>query len=129
MTDFHADTKCINCYCDFADHTYVKDSIIDYKCPHPRQESVYGGFHGGDPRDFHPDSECCSQTELSAHKLACELWYEAEAQGKTPEPEDCPSGWLYDDDGKAIAHVLRCPYGIGISTWQEETFFEPSEDE
>lgn len=33
----------------------------------------YGYFHGGDPRDFCPDPECCTEKEIAAHKRACEL--------------------------------------------------------
>lgn len=123
----HADHPCHNCGRDFADHNYVKDSIDQYACPYPRVETSYGAFHGGDPRQFHPDGECCTPEEAANHKAACELWHEAEARGETPEPESCPSGWIYDEDGKAIAHVLRCPYGIGIYQYEFEQFFEAQE--
>lgn len=33
-------------------------------------ESGYGGFHGGDPRDFHPDPECSTDAERAAHDAA-----------------------------------------------------------
>jgi hypothetical protein len=123
------DTKCANCHRDFADHNYVKDSITRYICPDPRVESGYGGFNGGDPRDFHPDAECCSAKELEAHKKACELWDSAEAKGEKPSPERCPSGWIYDDSGKFVAHVLRMPYGIGIYQIRIETEFEADDEQ
>ncbi len=80
----------------------------------------YGFFCGGDPRKFHPDYECCSEREIENHRKACELWNEAEARGETPEPEKCPSGWIYDEQGKAVMHVLRAPYGIGSYSYDDE---------
>ena len=80
----------------------------------------YGFFCGGDPRQFWPDGESCSETEIANHKAACALWNEAEARGETPEPEACPSGYLYDADGKCIGHVLRAPYGIGTYSYDDE---------
>lgn len=78
-----------------------------------RTEMIYGFFHGGDPRKFWPDEESCSAKEIESHKVACKLWDEMEACGAVPTPENCPSGWICDDKGKRIAHVLRSPYGIG----------------
>ena len=120
-------TRCRNCGAEFADHAYVPDSIDEYKCPHAVCEGHYGYFTGGDPRDFHPDYECCSPDELENHRRACELWNDAESRGETPEPEKCPSGWIYADDGTPICHVLRAPYGIGMVTVTFETTFEAVE--
>ena len=78
-----------------------------------RTESGYGFFCGGDPRRFYPDAESCSEKELANHAAACKLWTEAEARGEKPTPEACPSGWVYDAEGKPFMHVLRAPYGIG----------------
>lgn len=78
-----------------------------------RTEYGYGFFCGGDPRKFYPDHESCSEREIATHKSACDIWNEMEARGETPSPENCPSGWIYDESGKAVAHVLRAPYGIG----------------
>ena len=118
---------CRNCGDEFANHDYVKDSITQYKCKTPYQEGGYGYFCGGDPRKFSPDGECCSPAEIENHKRACNLWDEAESRGETLEPEKCPSGWIYDDAGKAIAHVLRAPYGIGIYSVECDQFYEPRE--
>lgn len=124
--DVNDDTPCVNCGRDFADHQYIKDSVTKYKCPVNHQESVYGFFHGGDPRNFHPDAESCSPKELENHKAACQIWDDAEARGETPEPEKCPSGWHQDEHGN-VYHVLRAPYGIGISTIEFEQLFEAGE--
>lgn len=123
----NADDRCANCGCDFADHDYIPNSIDQYQCPHPNTDVGYGYFHGGDPRNFHPDVECCTQAEVDNHRRACELWNEAERDGKTPEPEECPSGWIYDNNGKPVVHVLRSPYGIGTYTYEVAQFWEPAE--
>ena len=116
---------CAECGEEFANHNYVPNTIDTYKCPHPREEMMYGCFHGGDPRDFHPDYESCTDAEIENHKAACKLWDEADARGETPEPEACPSGWR--KAGESVVHVLKAPYGIGTyrTTW--ETQFTPWE--
>jgi len=73
----------------------------------------YGFFVGGDPRKFYPDRESCTDEEIENHKKACEVWNDAVERGETPTPESCPSGWIHDEKGNRIAHVLRAPYGIG----------------
>lgn len=122
--DIRATDRCRWCGDEFANHNYIKNSIDQYACPHPLQESGYGFFCGGDPRKFFPDGEGCDPKELENHRRACKLWDEAEARGETPEPEKCPSGWVYDEQGKAIAHVLRSPYGIGTYVIDIATTFE-----
>lgn len=87
---------------------------------------VYGFFCGGDPRKFHPDTDCTA-AEIERHARACALWNEAEARGETPTPEACPSGWEYDAAGKPIGHVLRAPYGIGVYQYDDDP--EPTLEE
>ena len=125
--DVRADDKCGNCHRDFADHDYVRDSIDQYKCPQMHQEAVYGYFTGGDPRGFFPDAESCSKKELDNHRRACALFDEQEAKGLEPTPEDCPSGFIYDDNGRCIGHVLRARYGIGTQVYKSVQFFEAVE--
>lgn len=81
-------------------------------------QTGYGFFCGGDPRKFHPDSDC-SEKEIANHKAACKLWDEAESRGEKYPPEECPSGFIYDTDGKCVGHVLRAPYGIGIYEYDD----------
>ena len=119
-----ADDKCVNCHKDYADHNYDAGRWV---CPHPRMESGYGGFHGGDPRTFYPDGESCTPAEIDAHRRACEIWDAAETRGETPEPESEPSGWI--SAGDTMVHVLRMPYGIGVWTIEIETEFEADEIE
>lgn len=120
------DEKCVNCGHDFADHNYVKDSIVTYLCPEKMQHMGYGFFHGGDPRTFFPDEECCTEQELKSHKRACDLWYDAEKRGETPTPENSPSGWIDLGNGD-MCHVLRSRYGIGVFTYELQNEFEPVE--
>lgn len=120
-----ATTICQNCGQEFAEHKYVPDSITQYKCPHPHVECTYGFFHGGDPRRFSPDYECCTQQEIELHKQACQLWDELEDSGQTPTPENCKSGWIYDQTtGERIGHVLKSKYGIGIYSVEFDQFFD-----
>lgn len=122
-----AETRCGCCGAEFADHTYDEPEKA-YKCPTPHVESGYGFFAGGDPRDFSPDGESCTPKEIANHKAACALWNEAAGRGETPEPEKCPSGWLYDEAGKPIMHVLRAPYGIGVYSYEFDRYFEMPDD-
>jgi hypothetical protein len=77
-----------------------------------RRETIYGFFHGGDPREFVPDTESCSEKEISAHRKACELFNAAEAAGLALPGLDCESGWETLPDGTA-RHVLKSSFGIG----------------
>ena len=52
--------------------------------PTPASEVIYGFYHGGDPRKFSPDYECCSEKEIADHKAACKLWDDMETRGETP---------------------------------------------
>jgi hypothetical protein len=70
---FRATEQCKNCGDEFANHEYVKDSITQYKCPHPHQEPGYGyGYRGLNPHQYHPDYECCHPDEIQRWKDACE---------------------------------------------------------
>lgn len=111
---------CANCGEDFYRHN--ADTEPPHMCPPECQEfsSCYGFFHGGDPRNFHPDYECCSEAEIENHKKACEEADRLESARDLP----CPSGWIRSDDGSVSIHVLRSPFGIGIITYPP-TCYEP----
>lgn len=114
--------QCKNCGCDFSEH--MQDGEPLYMCPPDCQMGcVYGFFHGGDPRNFHPDCQDSSEVEIENHRKACELANRLESEGK-PIDLECPSGWVYDDAGKPIMHLLRAPFGIGVSTYPP-TCYEP----
>lgn len=122
--DLKDTTRCANCYREFADHNYLLDSMDKYQCPTPQHETGYGYFPGGDPRDFHPDHECCTPEEIAAHREACEAW------DKGDKPETPPgSRYLYDDEGKVVAHVCGGKFGIGIYQLEIESWFEPLDED
>lgn len=83
------------------------------------EEASYGGFHGGDPRDFHPDYECSTEEERAAHAAACVAFAEAEARGEKPVLGDTHQS-AYDDDGRLIFHVAHNPYGLGTMVYRDE---------
>ena len=74
----------------------------------------YGYYRPRNPHDFHPGPECCSAEEIAAHKAACEAWDRGDYQ------RDDWDGWLYDEAGKAVMHVLRAPWSIGSYSETDE---------
>ena len=68
----------------------------------------YGYFPGGDPRHFHPDAECCTEKEITAHKAACEAWDRGEQM-------ECPPGHgeLKDAEGRVCGWWHGGAFGIG----------------
>lgn len=119
--------RCANCGESFSEHNYVIGEQEGYRCPVLGHDVVYGFFHGGDPRTFTPDVEGSTKKEIDHHKKACQFWDELESRGETPDPEKCPSGWILNDDGERVCHVLRAPYGIGVQMVEFEQFFESAE--
>lgn len=117
-------TRCENCGDEFANHYYVPSSITQYRCPRPHVESCYGFFTGGDPRAFSPDHESCSPEEIENHRKACDLADALERDGK-PVNWECPSGW--EQWGDAVVHVLRAPFGIGVTAIEVEQLFEAAD--
>ncbi len=92
---------------------------------------TYGYYPGGtDPRDFHPDSECCTPAEMAAHKAACEAW----ERGERPDPggPHLPLGGDLPADAVAVlkvigsggdvvgGHVTVAHYGIGTHSYRDE---------
>jgi hypothetical protein len=73
-------------------------------------ETIYGFFPGGDPRDFTPDEESCTEAELTAHREACRLADEAEKVGQ--EHSESPACYWTQMAGGA-AHVNTGKFGIG----------------
>ena len=103
-TGFKATDQCKNCGDEFANHDYVKDSITQYKCRTPHQESGYGyGYRNLDPNQYHPDYECCSPDEIQRWKDACEIV----------------------DRGEE--YTGNYSFGIGVYTIEWDQFFEPRE--
>ena len=107
--DIKATDVCSNCFCEFADHNYVKNSINKYKCPHKKQEASYGFFHGGDPNNFTPDFECCTPAEIEA-------WDEACKKGVQVKGASC----IVSDN----VRITKSTFGIGVTVTEYETYFE-----
>lgn len=118
-----ATDRCANCGEEFAEHNYIKDSISDYECPQPHVDYGYGYFHGGDPRHFHPDHECCTPEEIDRHSEACKEAERLEAGRNLP----CPSGWVQTEAGRY--HVLRAPFGIGVYAYETPQVFEAADEQ
>lgn len=74
----------------------------------------YGFFPGGDPREFTPDSEMCSNSEIQAWKEACDKWNQAERvviEGS--------HRWLTDAEGNVIGTATVSGLGIG-TYWYDD---------
>ena len=70
------------------------------------EQSNYGHFIGGDPRDFTPDPECSTPEERAAHKAACEAWGRGEG-------EDAPTVVGAETQGGGVV-VMHCRnFGLG----------------
>ena len=109
---------CKNCGEAFEDH--MQDGEPLYMCPYEHQmQPMYGFFHGGDPREFHPDAECTTPEEWAAHKEACRKADELESARDL----ECPSGWIRTPE--YTAHVCRAPSGLGITTFPPTCYEKP----
>ena len=109
---------CKNCGCNFDEH--MQDGEPPYMCPYEHQDQpLYGFFHGGDPRDFHPDYECSTPDEIAAHKEACQQANILEKARNMP----CHSGWVRTHE--FAAHILRAPFGLGITTYPPTCYEKP----
>lgn len=86
-------------------------------------EPIYGYPCVEDPRDFDPDPECCSPTEMAAWRLACQTF------GKSDHKPNKGCFTDRDESGQMVRHVLRTSWGIGINLirkcdgWNCETRF------
>lgn len=70
----------------------------------------YGGFYGGDPRDFIPDSDN-TEAEIKAWEDACAAY---------EKPLDNPHVSQHDENGNLILHISVNPFGYGITTYKDE---------
>lgn len=73
-------------------------------------EVNYGPFHGGDPRLFQPDEECCTAEEMARWKDACAAWDRGEGEEYGPECQTLGNG----------AIVKLTGFGIGLCFWSQE---------
>lgn len=70
-------------------------------------ESIYGFYHGQDPRAFCPDYESCTPEELEHHKQACD----ALNRGEALQPDS--SGCHHVEIGGSTAIVCSTTMGVG----------------
>lgn len=75
-------------------------------------EWLYGSFSGGDPRDFSPDLDCCTQRELENHEIACKIADQLEKKGKNPNLP-CPHEYV------GFMHISITPFGIGSQKYKK----------
>ncbi len=80
--------------------------------------SGYGFFPGGDPRNFTPDTECCSPDEIERHRLACEAWDRG-------DEEAIASGCVVLPDG-GIVNIST--FGLGVYMYWDDDDEEGSDD-
>lgn len=87
----------------------------------PLEEHVYGHYLGGDPRDFIPDRECCSDAEIAAWESACAAvnsGHLCDAEGHSHYIE------MINVDGKPQACLASKPgsFGIGIRVFRDPDY-------
>ena len=87
----------------------------DYLRRAAQSEPTYGYFHGGDPRDFSPDAEVCTEAELAAHKEACERW----ERGERPEYEKHHHD-VSQVGNTVVAVSYAGAFGLGTYQWRDE---------
>jgi regulator of replication initiation timing len=78
---------------------------LEQALPYMESESVingYGYYRPGNPHNFHPDHEMCSESEIANHKAACTAY---DAGNYCDDYDD---GWLSPN-----LHVTKAPWGIG----------------
>jgi hypothetical protein len=68
----------------------------------------YGFFNGGDPRDFNPDLECCSEEEVAR-------WHEAVSSWNIGARVEYAGShfWIHDANDKIIGSGTNATFGIG----------------
>lgn len=71
-------------------------------------DTSYGGFYGGDPRNFSPDPECSTETERAAHAAACAEW----DKGNEIKVEADRCHWL----ARMTETAPLCSFGLGSTT-------------
>jgi len=78
-------------------------------------QTMYGYFRGGDPRDFTPDPEACSEDEMAEHARLCAK-YEA---GEIQHVEGHHHRAVMDNEGNIIGVASYAPLGMGTSCFAD----------
>jgi hypothetical protein len=91
----------------------------------------YGYPISPDPRDFHPDEECCTPEEIANWKAACEAWERGDCKPVPPahiplsqasmEERAAAIAYFEEHTGKPVegelrGHITKAPMGIGTYT-------------
>ena len=79
------------------------------------EESTYGFFHGGDPRNFCPDEECSTEEERANHRIACEAY----SVGK-PDSNPFPAPHCATMNGG----IAPPGFGLGVNHYVDEELLE-----
>ncbi len=75
------------------------------------EDTAYGYFHGGDPRNFSPDPECSTEAEREAHRVACAEWNAGKREPLPGPHEALPNGQGW---------ITRSGFGLGVNTMTDE---------
>jgi hypothetical protein len=87
------------------------------------RQPLYGYPCVSNPNDFDPDPECCSQTEIEAHRIACANF------GKASYEPNKGCVTEVDESGALVRHILRTSWGIGVNLIAScDDCAEPSSD-
>lgn len=96
------------------------------------EDSHYGHFVGGDPRDFSPDPECCSEDEYAAWKSACERWENGDHVECKPamvtELEDGDKVVSRMEVGGHLIHAHVERFGFGVNTIRDPELLKLAND-
>jgi hypothetical protein len=97
------------------------------------EQPQYGGFPGGDPRDFSPDPECCTADELERHRIACHEWEEGRGVdiggphiALDAHPDIEPDCIVRYADGSG--HMTVNAYGLGVYTYRDDELVRLAQD-
>lgn len=79
------------------------------------EQTSYGYFPGGNPHDFTPDHESCTEDEMARYKRACELFDEGKVNGA-----DGQHHWpIVDSKGEVIGHTTAGIFGVGVYSYTD----------
>ncbi len=67
----------------------------------------YGIFLGGDPRDFSPDTECCTPDEIARWEQACAEWEAGEGTDRGPGCATFGDGSAWTGSGFGVGTTTR----------------------
>lgn len=92
------------------------------------REPSYGGFYGGDPRNFHPDHEACSAKEIEAHRQACIAADRAYKEYALRSGGCVPNQYVLPELNLQCDSCQHRTFGLGVTTYPfEQTYYEPIE--